>query len=128
MSAQGTTADVDDLWFRTDLSLTDIGRGLGLIGIEEDDENYWSWIIGSLGALRIDVTRTHTVPPGSTDTRIFVLGEDRISPTLRQLLIDRLHALGVSPVHYGTWRYLRGNDFDRVVAGTSAVSERGTSR
>jgi hypothetical protein len=119
VSTQDSTADVDDIWFRTGLSLIDIGRGLGLTAIAEDSENYWAWIIGELEGRRIDVTRTHRRKASSTDTRIFVLGDDRFIPALRQTVVDRLHALGISPVHYGTWKYLRGNDFDKVAVGTS---------
>ena len=115
---------ITDLWFVSVASLDEIAAGIGLVDVHADEENYWTWVIGThpeLDNVQLDLTRTHTVPAGETDTRIFIWGDRpkiEMPDALVELVAARLGAMGITPVHAGRWVYLRGEDFDRVVART----------
>lgn len=117
---------ITDLWFVAGASLEEIAAGVGLVEVDPDIENYWVWVIGTLPeapGLRIDITRTHTVPAGETNTRIFIWAGPPIvafSDELVELLATRLRAMGITPVHAGQWIYRRGEEFDLVVERTLA--------
>jgi len=83
-----------------------------------DAENHWEWIIGTLIGERIDVTRTHTAPPGKTDTRVFMLSGGPIPEELLAELVARLRTFVPGPIMAGRWEYLNGNDFDLVAVRT----------
>ena len=113
---------ITDLWFRTPLSLEQIAERLELTDVDVDSENYWEWVIGTAAGVRIDITRTHTVPAGTTDTRIFILTPE---PPIRSFdadlidhLVVRLRRFVEGPISCGRWIYLRGDDFDLVVVAT----------
>ena len=115
---------ITDLWFVSAASLDEIAAGIGLVDVHADEENYWTWVIGThpeLGNIKLDITRTHTIPAGETDTRIFVWGDRpkiEMSDALVDLVSTRLRGMGIPRVHAGRWVYLRGEEFDRVVART----------
>ncbi len=112
---------ITDLWFVSPLSLDAIATGIGLVDVDPDAENYWEWVIGThpAFALRVDITRTHTVPAGETDTRIFLWEDNRaMTDAFVDAIVSRLLALAVTPVHAGQWIYRRGEEFDLVVART----------
>jgi hypothetical protein len=114
--------EVTDVWFRSGLPLTEIARRLGLREVIDDAENYWAWVIGSLGNTRLDITRTHTRPADSVDTRIFVLDGKFTEPLLDEL-IGRLRALVPGVIWSGRWECRSGNDFDLVVVREFAPPE-----
>src|SRR6476661_9954374 len=56
-----------DIWFRSELPLREIAERLGFEDAEDDAEDFWEWIIGTVGTARCDLTRTHTKPNAATD-------------------------------------------------------------
>ncbi|WP_444905953.1 hypothetical protein ACJJIR_15020 [Microbulbifer sp. SSSA008] len=105
-----------DIWFRTEKSLEQIGEILGLVNISYDVENYWEWILGNYGEFRVDVTRAHTVSPEETETRVFLLGDNRtFTNELIRDFSGKLKLSGVSTIYIGKWVYVKGNDFDLQV-------------
>jgi SAM-dependent methyltransferase/dienelactone hydrolase len=124
VTARRVADPITDLWFVSGDRLDELAAKLGLVEVHADIENYWEWVIGTLPehpGLRIDITRTHTVAPAETDTRIFLWDdhERTMSDALVDLLAQRLHASGIAQVHAGQWRYRHGNEFDRVVVRTA---------
>lgn len=106
---------VTDIWFRSKLSLAEIARRLGLWDVTEDAEDYWEWVIGTLGEDRLDVTRTHTRPRGRVDTRIFLEGGGEFSEARMADLVGRLRGFVTGQILCGRWEYRSGNDYDLVV-------------
>ncbi|AGZ42922.1 hypothetical protein [Actinoplanes friuliensis] len=84
-----------DIRFRTTRSLEDVAAALGAPVSLEDAEDHWEWVLADLDGVIIDITRTHTVPAGDTDTRIFRYDNQPFSAELRQHLVDRLTAAGL---------------------------------
>ncbi len=110
-----------DIWFRSSLELEELGEAIGLTDISCDAENYWAWIIGDFVDVLVDITRTHTVPPGETDTRLFLYpGHDALAPALADELVSRLHALDISPVFVGQWVPEKGDEFKKLILFTRA--------
>jgi hypothetical protein len=107
--------EVTDVWFRSKLPLAEIARLLGLRDVTEDAENYWAWVIGTLGDVQVDITRTHKRPAGRVDTRIFVLGDGEFSESLIAELVGRLRAFVPGPIACGRREYRSGDDFELVV-------------
>jgi hypothetical protein len=115
MAEASNMVSATDVWFRTALSLRDVAIELGLEHVEEDAENYWEWVIGTLGDARLDVTRTHTLDNSESDTRIFLLDGRDFSEHLLKKLLPRLRTLARGPIKCGRWRSLGGDEFERVV-------------
>jgi hypothetical protein len=114
-----------DIWFRTELDIRNLGDKLNLINIEEDAENFWEWIIGTFNGVRIDISREHSVPAQSTDTRIFVYERKKeFSIELSNELVKHLHALNISPVYLGNWISLSGNAFKKNIIDIKQMSKR----
>jgi hypothetical protein len=113
----GRVLEVTDLWFRCDRSLVAIGEGLGLTDLQHDSENVWEWVIGDVAGARVDVTRDHRPPRHDTDVRIFLWKGGELSAELRAAIVSRLFTLGVDRVAYGRWKYLRGNEFEKICLG-----------
>ena len=112
---------VTDLWFVSSASLTSIAEAIGLVAVGPDAENYWEWVIGRHPehGVKVDITRTHTMPAGETDTRIFLWEDNRVmSDALVDAIASRLLAMGITPIHAGNWVYRRGNEFDLVIERT----------
>ncbi|MGZ4973139.1 MAG: hypothetical protein ACXWDN_10295 [Limisphaerales bacterium] len=108
-----------DIWFRTNMELESLGQQIGLTDIQADAENYWCWIIGEFNDVLIDITRTHTVPPEQTDTRLFLYPRaDDIAGDIADKLVSRLHALHISPVYLGSWVYKRGDEYEKQILQT----------
>src|SRR5688572_9501225 len=106
---------VTDVWFRSGLKLREIAARLGLQGVTYDVENYWEWVIGTLGQVQLDITRTHTRPADQVDTRIFLLDKPAFDEALIAELVGRLKQFVSGPIVCGRWEYRSGNDFDVVV-------------
>jgi hypothetical protein len=106
--------EVTDVWFRSRLPLVEIARRLGLQDVTYNAEDYWAWVIGTLGDARLDVTRTHTQAAGTVNTRVFVLGGEFTEPLLVEL-VSRLRAFNTGLIQCGRWEHRTGNDFDLVV-------------
>jgi hypothetical protein len=115
---------VTDIWFRSESSLRDIAAGLELLEIVEDAENYWEWIIGLVGSVRVDLTRTHTLPNGESDARLFLLDGGEFSEAQVLELVGRLRTFVSGEISCGRWEYRAGNDFDRIVVKTFDSSGR----
>jgi hypothetical protein len=112
-------SEITDIWFRCASDLEELGTQIGLQQIEADAENVWEWITGSFGPYRLDITRKDALTPATTDTRIFLLGEERIFPqAVSQALIQRLQALAIRPIHLGRWDYIKGEEYAKVVVET----------
>lgn len=107
-------SEVTDVWFRSRLRLDEIAQRLGLQHLTQDAENYWAWVIGNLGDTRLDITRTHTRPAGTVDTRLFVLDGEFTEPLLIEL-VGRIRGFVTGPIWCGRWVYRTGNDFDLVL-------------
>ncbi len=88
---------VTDVWFRSALQLAEIARRLELRDITDDAEDYWAWVIGSLGNALVDITRTHTRPAGMVDTRVFVIDGSFTESLLAELVV-RLRAFVPGPI------------------------------
>ena len=112
---QWTPDDVTDIWFRTDLPLMDIARGMGLADPSEDAEDYWEWVIGRAGRVEVDIARTHRRPAGVVDTRLFLVSGVPIRKKLEADLLERLRRVVHGAIWCGRWIYRSGNDFDLVV-------------
>jgi hypothetical protein len=97
------------------LTLDEIAVTLGLAEVTFDAENYWEWAIGTLAGARLDITRTHTQPPETTDTRIFLLDNMTFSENLIAEVVARLRAFVSGSIKCGRWEYRSGDDFDLVV-------------
>ncbi|MGZ5519217.1 MAG: hypothetical protein ACXWJX_16085 [Limisphaerales bacterium] len=101
------------------MELESLGQQIGLTDIQADAENYWCWIIGEFNDVLIDITRTHTVPPEQTDTRLFLYPRaDDIAGDIADKLVSRLHALHISPVYLGSWVYKRGDEYEKQILQT----------
>ena len=109
------TLDVMDIWVRSKLPLAEIAWRLGLREVTEDAEEYWAWVIGTLGEVTLDITRTHTRPPGHVETRIFVVEGGKFSESLIATVVVRLREFVSGPIACGRWEYRSGNDFDLVL-------------
>lgn len=83
------TQPVTDIWLRSGLRLAEIARRLALRDVIEDSENYWEWVIGTLGEVRMDISRTHTRLARRTDRRIFLLGTGEFAGPLIAELVGR---------------------------------------
>jgi hypothetical protein len=83
--------------------------------VTEDAEDYWAWVIGALGEVQLDITRTHGRPAGLVETRIFMPGGGKFSEPLIATVVSRLRGFVPGPVACGRWEYRSGNDFDLVV-------------
>ena len=111
--------EITDIWFRCASDLEELGTQIGLQHIEADAENVWEWITGSFGPYRLDITRMHALTPATTDTRIFLLRDERIFPqALSHALIQRLLAFAITPIHLGRWVYIKGEEYAKVVVET----------
>jgi hypothetical protein len=106
--------EIKDIWFRTDLDLTDLGKRLGLQNITHDYENYWEWIIGQYGRHQFDITRTHSKEPGNSDARIFLLNGENLPDDLIADFISQLRLLNVTPIYLGSWKHLSDNTFQKL--------------
>ncbi len=102
---------VTDLWFRSPLSLREIATRLGLADVCSDSENYWTWEIGTLNGARLDITRTHTKPPETADTRIFLVDNTKFSEELIVEIVSRLQSFIRGAITCGRWEPRSGNDF-----------------
>ncbi|MBA4031789.1 MAG: hypothetical protein C0478_12990 [Planctomyces sp.] len=108
-----------DIWFRSPRSLEEIADILGLADVSFDAEDYWEWAIGTLAVerLQIDVTRTHKVPPGLTETRIFRLDSESFTADHIEKISLILLPIATAGVVWGEWKYQRGNDFQLIESG-----------
>jgi hypothetical protein len=93
----------------------EISGRLNLRDVTQDAEDYWEWVIGTLGASRIDITRTHTVQPQLADTRIFLAEQGALPESLIAVLVGLLQSFVSGSIYSGQWRYRSGNDFDQIV-------------
>ena len=102
---------ITDIWFRTSKSLKEVTECLGLLDVSFDAENYWEWAIGELHGAKLDVTRTHTRPPESTETRIFMLDNSAFPDELKNAIVQSLRPIVSGSIYCGQWIYVSGNDF-----------------
>jgi hypothetical protein len=108
---------VKDIWFQSELPLDEIAQRLGLQDVIED---YWTWIIGRLANVKLDITRTHTQPPDIVETRIFEINHEEMTESLVADLARRLQLFVRGAVHCGRWWFLSGHEFDLEVFQTFA--------
>jgi hypothetical protein len=106
---------VTDIWFRSTQSLISLAAAVGLSSTVHDSEDFWEWVIGDLGDLRLDITRAHARAPKDTDVRIFRLDNGEFDATLCDLLVLRVLPVSLGSVKCGRWLYRQGNDFDLIV-------------
>ncbi|HVK26406.1 MAG TPA: hypothetical protein VM677_34070 [Actinokineospora sp.] len=120
MGSPSDTGRGTDVWFRTSLPLDQLAVELGADVRDVDGEDYWEWVIADFHGIEIDLCRTHTVPAGETDTRIFRLdgppdGPRIFPPGPLAVLVAGLTRLKIDPVYVGELIPRRGNEFDRIV-------------
>src|SRR5262245_17969172 len=106
---------VTDIWFRSALPLDEIAARLGLSDITHDVEDYWEWVIGTLAGAQLDITRTYTQPPRTTDTRIFLTENTEFSNELITEVVSRLRDFVSGTIAYGRWESRSGNEYALVV-------------
>ncbi|ADG66822.1 hypothetical protein Plim_0978 [Planctopirus limnophila DSM 3776] len=113
--------EITDIWFRSTCSLEEIADILGLADVSFDAEDYWEWAIGTLVVERIqlDITRTHTAPPGLTETRIFRLDLESFTDDHIKKISLTLLPIAITGVVWGEWRHKQGNDFQMIESGRS---------
>src|SRR5262245_20460694 len=99
---------VTDIWFRSALPLDEIAARLGLNNITHDAEDYWEWVIGTLAGAQFDITRTYTQPPGTTNTRIFLVNNTEFSNELITEVVSRLRDFISGTIACGRWEYRSG--------------------
>ena len=106
---------ITDIWFKTSLPLKSIGEIFGYNDIKVEGENYWEWIIVNLEGIALNITRSNTVPPKETDTRVFAYGPPAFSQKNIAYITGKLQRQGISPIYVGHWNYLHGNEFNKKV-------------
>lgn len=112
-------SNVTDIWFVAEIEIEELAEKLGLSDIVVDAENYWEWATGELEGFKLDITRTHTVNPKETDTRIFLLGDnEQFSKELCDQLVRKLKTLNIAPIYLGIWIYKQGNEFEKIIEQT----------
>ncbi len=111
---------VKDIWFRSELPLDEIAQRLGLQDVIEDGEDYWNWIIGRLGDVKLDVTRTHIEPPELVETRIFAIGHEEMPELLVADLARRVRSFVPGDIYCGKWWFLAGNEIEMEIFQTFA--------
>ena len=114
LSGYAMSQVITDIWFRTSESLETVADHLGLVKPIFDAENYWAWVIGGFGDVQIDITRTHTIPADTTDTRIFRCDNLEFSESQAREISNAIIDKSLSDVSWGQWRYIRGNDFEKL--------------
>ncbi len=96
---------IRQIFFTTALEIDDLAIHLGLRISDESSENYWMWVIGMLDGYELDITRTHTLPPKDTETKIFMLNHGgNFTNELMEKLISRLKLVGVTSIRLGVFR------------------------
>lgn len=113
---------IKDVWFRSPLSLLDIAQQLELRDIELDAENYWEWAIGWIDDVKLDITRTHTQPPETVDTKIFDYNLAPFTDDTLVTLVARLRPVVENTIFAGQSEYLGGDDFRYTVLRTYSTS------
>lgn len=121
-AAEGLQTYIDDsriyrIWIRSHYSLENIAIGLALNNIQCDAEDYWAWVIGERDGLRVDLTRTHTLPPDEQDTEIFLVHGLSFPPELKTLIVADLRQIVNGPIQCGRV-IVEGNDGKRIVTET----------
>ena len=106
---------IRDLWFVTECSLEELANKIGLENAYYDLENYWEWVGGRIGDDGFNISRTHRLLPHESDTRIVVRS---VSPRGRNILIERLQGLGITPIYLGSWGYIGNEEFEKIVYET----------
>ena len=107
--------DAKDIWLRTRSTLDDVASVIGLTDTVHDAEDYWEWVIGISDGIELDITRTHTQDPITTDTRIFRVDNQPFSDSEVELLCKRLFLITETDIWLGRWLCLDGNEFEKVV-------------
>ncbi len=111
---------VTDLWFRSSHTLEEIAHALSLTDLEVDAEDQWEWVLGNVGAIRLDLTRAHVRPRRVSDVRIFRLDEERLDAPLIALLVERCRPLALDAIKCGRWTHRAGNTFNKTVVSVAA--------
>jgi hypothetical protein len=106
---------VTDIWFRSTQSLISLAATVGLSSTVHDSEDFWEWVIGDLGDVRLDITRAHALARKDTDVRIFRLDSGEFDAELRERFVLRVLPFSLGSVKCGRWLGREGNDFDVIV-------------
>ncbi|MFG2975509.1 hypothetical protein ACGFYY_21330 [Streptomyces sp. NPDC048331] len=110
MEAQQPTA----VWFRTHLSLGEVSALFDTPVDDWDGENHWEWVDLDFADIGINISRTHTVPPEQTETRIARRGyptwEYEFPQDALRQIVAALQRAGVDPIHTGKVECPQGND------------------
>ena len=111
-----------DLWFRSELSLQELAKRLGLRDADFDYENVYEWIIAPFAGDRIDINRNHRDP--SAFTSIFLVGRSHeggkreMGPAMQEALIETLRAAEITPVFVGRCWVGKGDEFESELLRT----------
>jgi hypothetical protein len=112
---------ITDVWFYCGLSLEYLATKLGLSNVYYDYENDWEWVTGYFSNCHLDITRIHWLEAADTETRIFLLGEDKdFNASLIDQLVERLKDIGIDKLHLGQWQYVSGEGFEQRLSETLA--------
>ena len=113
----------NDIWLITRLPLSSVCELLELEDACFDGEDYWEWAIGNFDNIRIDITRTHTIPADKTETRVFRMDRKPFSADQIQSLSCRLVEIAIdSTVCWGAWVYRGGQKFEFFENGRHVFS------
>ena len=98
----------------TEYSLEELADKLDLEKTYYDIENYWEWVVGRMdyGYDGLNISRTHTLLPHESDTRIVV---GSMSQRGLNTLIERLQGIGITPIYLGFWGYIGNEEFEKTV-------------
>lgn len=94
---------INDLWFKTGLSLKELNTQLEAEFKSYDRENEWEWIYTYYKGYLLDITRSHRFPAEENFTRVFSLRnmEEYLLEDLVQKLID----ISILPIFLGIWQW-----------------------
>lgn len=104
---------MNDMWFKTALSLKDLNTQLEAEFKSYDKENEWEWIYAYYKGYLLNITRSHRLPAEETFTRIFSLRN--MENYLLEDLTQKVLILNIRPVYLGIWQW----DDPHIVIKTS---------
>lgn len=95
-----------DIWFRTSLSLVDIGKKLKLENVQYDIEDDYDRLLGQYKEYSLFIVRSTEIEPEKIDTKIVLweAGEPEFPKHLFLYINKRLKKHVKSPILLGKWK------------------------
>ena len=113
---------IADVWFRSPRDIRDVYQAITGETGKHDEENRFEWVQGNdpESGLHLNISRVHghIIPPNETDIRIMLGDALSLQDESLHRLVERILAFESGPVSVGRWDYIRGNEWDKIVAKT----------